>query len=224
MIVSILTGFAAGAIHVVGGVDHLVAMAPGAMRKPRAALRNGLAWGLGHSAGVLFLSLVAILIKDLAHIERMSSWAEFTVGMSLLVVGVMAVRTSLGLDIHTHEHVHRNGLNHEHVHVHVHMRGEHMHARHPHASTSLGLLHGLAGASHLLAVMPALALPPMGAFAYLLAYLLGSVVAMGSVVVALSMATFRAGRRLVPVLFGLTGGLSIVTGCVWIQKTSIQIF
>ena len=73
MLISIITGIAAGSIHVVGGVDHLVAMAPLAIRNPRIAFRNGMSWGVGHSAGVLLLSSIAILLKDLAHIEKMSS-------------------------------------------------------------------------------------------------------------------------------------------------------
>ena len=52
MLISVLTGFAAGAVHVVSGADHMVAMAPSSVRKPRVALINGLAWGIGHSAGI----------------------------------------------------------------------------------------------------------------------------------------------------------------------------
>ncbi|MCP4973680.1 MAG: hydantoin utilization protein A [Prochlorococcus sp.] len=221
MLISILTGFAAGALHVLGGVDHLVAMAPTAMRQPGTAMRSGLAWGLGHSTGVLVLSTVAILVKDFAHLERMSSWAEFSVGLALLVVGAMAIRTALGLDIHTHQHNHRDGHAHEHVHLHI--RGRHKHGRHPHAASSLGLLHGLAGASHLLAVIPALALPPLGALAYLATYLIGSIAAMGAVVALISQATLRVGQRALPLLVGSAGGLSIITGFFWLQKTSFQI-
>ena len=65
MLISVITGVAAGALHVVGGADHLVAMAPSGIRRPRSALKNGLAWGIGHSTGVLILSSFAILIKDL---------------------------------------------------------------------------------------------------------------------------------------------------------------
>ncbi|MDP6193374.1 MAG: hydantoin utilization protein A [Prochlorococcus sp.] len=221
MLISILTGFAAGALHVLGGVDHLVAMAPTAMRQPGTAMRSGLAWGLGHSTGVLVLSTVAILVKDFAHLERMSSWAEFSVGLALLVVGAMAIRTALGLDIHTHQHNHRDGHAHEHVHLHI--RGRHKHGHHPHAASSLGLLHGLAGASHLLAVIPALALPPLGALAYLATYLIGSIAAMGAVVALISQATLRVGQRALPLLVGSAGGLSIITGFFWLQKTSFQI-
>ncbi len=217
MLISIITGIAAGAIHVVGGVDHLVAMAPVATRHPRTALRNGLAWGLGHSAGVLLLSTLAILVKDLAHIERMSSFAEFSVGIALLVVGVIAIRTSLGLNIHVHEHNHGNGCAHEHIHLHF--RGRQKHNRHPHASTSLGVLHGLAGASHLLAVVPALALPPIGAFGYMAAYLLGSIATMGAFLVAISLATMRAGQRALPLIVRFAGGLSVLTGLFWLHNS-----
>ena len=146
MLISLLAGFSAGAIHVVGGADHLVAMAPASLRRPGAALKAGLAWGLGHSTGVLCLSAIAIVVKDLAHIEQMSSWAEFIVGVALLVVGVLAIRNSLGLYIHTHRH--RHGSEHAHEHVHLHLRGHtpharQLHTRHPHAASSLGLLHGL---------------------------------------------------------------------------------
>ena len=117
MLISIATGIIAGAIHVLGGVDHLVGMAPAGLRNPRVALRDGLAWGLGHSSGVLLLSMVAIFAKDLVYLQRMSSWAEFSVGIVLLIVGGLAVKTSLGLRIHTHAHNHFDGHVHEHIHL-----------------------------------------------------------------------------------------------------------
>ena len=102
MLISVLTGFAAGAVHVISGADHMVAMAPSAIQKPREALIDGLGWGVGHSAGVLILSLLAILAKDLINIELMSSYAEFLVGISLLIVGFLAIRTSLKAVSYTH--------------------------------------------------------------------------------------------------------------------------
>ena len=223
MLISILTGFAAGAVHVVGGADHLVAMAPFSLRQPMAALRAGLAWGAGHSLGVVVLALTAIGFKDLIHVEAMSSWAEFLVGVALLVVGVLAIRTAFGLELHTHEHRHDAGAS-THQHLHLHVRGQSNHRRHAHAASGLGLLHGLAGASHLIAVIPALALPPLGALAYLLAYLAGSIAAMAAVVVVVSLVTLKSSARLLPALVGLTGGLSIVTGVIWLEKTSSVVF
>ncbi len=217
MLISILTGFLAGALHVLGGADHLVAMAPGALRTPAASLKGGLAWGVGHSAGVLLLSVLAIVLKDLTKVERMSSWAELFVGLTLLLVGALAIRNSLGLDIHSHNHKHGNGHIHEHVHVHFH--GQQKHSRHTHAATGLGLLHGLAGASHLLAAFPALALPLHGALAYMASYLFGSFFAMITVVLTISLATLKLSKGVLPLFLGFAGGLSIVTGVFWLQKT-----
>ncbi len=218
MLISILTGLVAGSIHVVGGADHIAAMAPVILRDQRVALRNGLAWGLGHSSGVLILSVIAILAKDLVHIQAMSSVAEFIVGIALLIVGALAIRTSFGVNIHAHSHSHRDGRAHEHIHFHL--RGHQRHARHTHAATSLGVLHGLAGASHFLAVLPALALPPLGALLYMAAYLFGSILSMGVFTLILSRATMRISQRSFPLVIGFAGGVSIATGLVWIQKTA----
>ena len=222
MLISVLTGFAAGAVHVVSGADHMVAMAPSAMRKPRLALIDGLSWGVGHSAGVLILSILGILAKDLINIDLMSSYAEFLVGISLLIVGFIAIRTSLRVNIHMHQHMH--GEHKPHEHFHFHSLGNKLHGRHNHAATGLGVLHGFAGASHLVAIIPALALPLVGALAYLCAYLLGSVIAMGCVVLGISFAVNKANKMFYPFLMRSIGGLSIVIGIFWLQKTSILTF
>ena len=121
--------------------------------------------GIGHSAGVLILSILGILAKDLINIELMSSYAEFLVGISLLIVGGVAIRTSLKVNIHMHQHIHGEEATHKHFHFHS--LGNKLHRSHTHAATGLGVLHGFAGASHLVAVIPALALPLFGALAYL---------------------------------------------------------
>ena len=221
MLINVLTGFAAGAVHVVSGADHMIAMAPSAIRKPRVALMDGLAWGVGHSAGVLILSLLGILARDLINIELMSSYAEFLVGVSLLIVGALAIRTSLRVNIHMHQHMH--GEEKPHKHFHFHSLGNKLHRSHTHAATGLGILHGFAGASHLVAIIPALALPLVGALIYLFAYLLGSVFAMGCVVLGISFAANKANQKFYPFLMRSIGGLSIVTGLFWLQKTNILI-
>ena len=222
MLISVITGFAAGAVHVVSGADHMVAMAPSSVRKPTVALIDGLAWGIGHSAGVLILSILGILAKDLINIELMSSYAEFLVGISLLIVGLLAIRTSLKVNIHMHQHMH--GEENYHNHFHFHSLGKKIHKSHTHAATGLGVLHGFAGASHLVAIIPALALPLFGALAYLFAYLLGSVFAMGCVVLGISFAVKKANKMFYPFLMRSIGALSIVTGIFWLQKTSILTF
>ena len=221
MLIGISTGIVAGALHVVSGADHLVAMTPSALQNPKSAFRNSLAWGLGHSFGVIGLSIIAIVAKDLVKIDQMSTFAEFSVGMALIVVGFLTIRASLGLDIHSHKHHHENANKHNHIHLHF--LGRKRHQRHTHAAAGLGVLHGLAGTSHLLAVIPALALPPVGAIFYIVAYLLASVTTMGLFVGLISYATLRIGRKALPLIFAGAGGVSVVMGLVWLHKTTIYI-
>ena len=212
------TGLIAGIIHVIGGADHLIAMAPSSITNPKLALKNGLSWGLGHSSGVAILSILAIFVKDIAHLSKLSYFAEFLVGISLLIIGSIAIKNSFKFNIHTHQHEHNNGISHKHFHYHK--SRDKRHNRHSHALTSLGILHGLAGGAHLIAVIPALALPMQEAFAYLIAYLIGSTIIMIFFTYLISLSTMKAGQTIIKKLFGFAGGISFAMGLFWIQKST----
>ena len=214
----ISTGLVAGVIHVISGADHLIAMAPSSITSPRVALKNGLSWGLGHSSGVFLLSILAICFKDLASLNKFSYFAEFLVGISLLVIGVIAIKNSIEFNIHSHSHKHNNGISHKHLHYHNNSNKNHN--RHSHALASLGILHGIAGGSHLLAVIPALALPVQDAFAYLLAYLIGSLLVMSVFTYLISISTFNVSQITIKRLIAFAGGLSFSMGLFWVQKSS----
>jgi hypothetical protein len=47
---------------------------------------------------------------------------------------------------------------------------------------------------------------------------------MAAVVSTLSFLTLRSGARMLPLLVGCTGALSIATGAFWLQKTSAVVF
>ena len=81
-----------------------------------------------------------------------------------------------------HEHDHDGET---HFHVHAHGRSEsRVHSKksghvHTHAAFGIGTLHGLAGSSHFLAIIPSLAMPSTTlAVAYLALYGVGTVLAM----------------------------------------------
>jgi len=219
MLDSVWTGFCLGTLHVVSGPDHMVAMAPSALAKPKVALKDGLAWGIGHSAGVLILSVFGLLAKGLFDIEKVSNVAEIFVGITLLVIGGLAIKTSFRVKIHEHKHKHQDGI--QHKHFHFHSFGNSLMRSQTHASAGIGVLHGFAGTSHLLAVIPAFALSFTGALAYLFSYLIGSVFAMGCVVLGISFAAKKANKSFYPFLMRFIGGLSIVLGIYWLQLTSI---
>ena len=218
----ILTGILAGLIHVLSGADHLIAMAPSAINSPKIALKNSFSWGLGHSSGVVLLTVLAIFIKDITPLKNFSNIAELLVGISLLFVGVYAIKNSFQLSIHTHSHKHENGIAHRHYHFH--MKEQKNNYNHSHALTGIGLLHGIAGGSHFLAILPALALSLTNAFAYLISYLIGSLISMNLFTCLISFTTLNTGQKFIKRLIAFAGGLSFSMGLFWIQKSTALFF
>lgn len=145
---------AASVAHVFTGPDHLAAVAPLAVAKPARAWAVGAWWGVGHGLGVVALGVLTQVLFDGVQASSLSGWCEVAVGVLLVVLGIRALRWR---DDVTHAHRHR----------------------HEHGALGFGLLHGAAGGSHLLVALPALALAPTHAAVYLVAYLIGAVVAMG---------------------------------------------
>ena len=211
-------GLSAGIIHVVSGADHLVAMAPSSITNPKSALKNGLSWGIGHSSGIIILSILAIFIRDIIPLERFSSFAEFFVGISLLIIGVIAIRNSRNFGIHSHQHEHNNGITHKHYHYH---QNKNLHNKNAHALTGLGLLHGIAGGSHLVPLIFVITIPDIqGAILYLFSYLMGSLVIMSFFTYLISISILKFGRNQLKSLIAYAGGISFSVGIFWIQKST----
>lgn len=212
---ALLTGFAAGALHVFSGPDHLAALAPLALQSRRSALRVGAMWGLGHGVGVVGLGALAALARGFIAPERASGVAELLVGGVLVLLGIRAMARAGGLVVHAHEHAHEGA----HAHPHVHFSGqEHSHAGHTHAAFGVGVLHGAAGASHLFGVLPALALSSADAVGYLVAYLVAAVGAMGAFGALLG-ALGRRGPLAMRRLLTASGAAATLVGVAWIGSS-----
>ena len=157
-----LAGLVAGAVHVLSGPDHLAAIAPYAVADKARSWRTGVRWGLGHSAGVLGVGLLVLLTRQVIPVEALSARSELGVGLVLVGIGIWGIRVAL---------LRRDGRPWG-------TRQRHVHGR---AAFAVGTLHGLAGSSHLLGILPALALlSDAVASSYLLCFGTGSVVAMGT--------------------------------------------
>jgi hypothetical protein len=153
-----LAGLLAGFLHVLSGPDHLAAIAPYAVEGKTRAWKTGVRWGIGHSTGVLAVGLMALLARHALPIEALSAWAEHAVGVVLLGIGACGLHKALALRSHD--------------------ASSHNHGR---KAFAVGTVHGLAGSSHLVGVIPALALPTdFAAAAYLALFSTGSVAAMGT--------------------------------------------
>ena len=143
---------------------------------------------MGHSSGVLLVGLAFLQLREAWPADFFSAWAERIVGVALIGIGLWGLRKSLSDRVHAHEHVHEGQ---RHVHIHAHgTETSHRHEEdgpkprapahiHTHAAFAVGTLHGLAGSSHLLGVVPAMAFPTKAeGAAYLVAYGVGTVLAM----------------------------------------------
>jgi hypothetical protein len=211
-----LTGALAGLFHVLAGPDHLAAVAPLAVDRRRRGWLAGWTWGVGHTSGVVVVALLAVLLRDaLPPIDRISAWSERLVGTALIIVGFWALGRSARIQPKPHVH---GAFPHDHLHV---QSGPHWLRRlgHVHASFCLGVLHGVAGSSHFLGVLPALALPTRSAaVAYIAAFGIGTIAAMTAFAAAISLAarSTQPHHRLHRALMAGAAVLAIVVGGIWL--------
>lgn len=209
-------GLAAGAVHVLMGADHLAAVAPLAAGSRGRAWRAGFRWGMGHAGGVGIVAVAAMTLREAVPVEAMSHWSERVVGATLIAIGVWAL-ASMARSLHgrriAHGEIHtHDDLTHGHVHAHE--------GRPERAALAVGLLHGTAGAAHVLGILPALALPSAAAAtAYLIAFGAGTVVAMtayAALIGAMERRFAHAGSNAWAGLMGTCGAASVVVGVFWL--------
>jgi hypothetical protein len=220
MILAPVLGLAAGFIHVLTGPDHLGAIAPLAVSKRQGAWAIGVRWGLGHSLGVVALGLVAALLGKRLSLDpeiaggALSDGSERAVGLMLLAIAAWGFwrlrRQDDGAETRAHAHL---------------PDGSHPPeasgpgATRPYAPYAIGLLHGCAGGTHLLAILVVLAFPTLaGVLAYLGAFVVGSVTAMALFAGGMGWLAAKRGaspahlRRLVTASLVVTSGI----GCWWL--------
>jgi sulfite exporter TauE/SafE len=219
--ISILAGGVAGLIHVLSGPDHLAAVAPISLQSRDKSWKTGFRWGLGHASGVVFVGVLSLLLRELLPINFLSSVAERLVGVALIGIGIWGLRKVTTNHVHTHEHVH-DGERHVHVHVHQHghQKQEEKPHGHKHAAFAVGTLHGFAGSSHFLGVLPALAFSSrLESIGYLTAFGAGTVFAMAlfSLVVGLMAKRFSIeGSFAYRSLMGVCSVVAIAVGGYWL--------
>lgn len=160
----------------------------------------GFRWGAGHGLAVL-LAGGLLLATGLRWPDGWDAWGEAAVGVMLVGVGLWALRRARKLHFHPpeghgdHAHLHGHGSrvegrgssgpDHGHHHAHPHGRG----------ITGIGLVHGLAGTSAVVALVPVTLMDrPLVGVAYLVAFGLGTVVAMTAFALAAAAAMHRAGQ------------------------------
>lgn len=226
----VATAFVLGLAHAVDA-DHAMAVSTFVSGRPAwpLAVRFGLRWGIGHSISVLAVG-TALLVSGFTIPAAFDLWAERLVGVMLIGIGGWALWSRRKL------HVHQPGSHGDHAHIHLHPDAapahEHAHdrpapAEHHHhgrrSVTLVGLLHGLAGTSGALALIPVTLLGDWKVgLAYLLAFCGGVTLGMASFALMLAVAITRAtgqsvrwGRRIAA---GIAIG-SVATGMFWLVRS-----
>lgn len=198
-----LTGLLLGCWHVVSGPDHLAAISTLATMSDdrRAGTRVGLAWGIGHASGVWLVGLLLLALGSLLPLDLVGAWSERLVGLAIIAVGVWGLVRSRGeLERATSKHVHGTG-----------------------SALGIGLIHGVAGSSHLYGVLPALALGAGERVSYLIGFGVGSIVAMGLFAGMLALLVGRLAGSRERVRRGVSlgaCGVAIVIGTAWVVGAS----
>lgn len=148
-------GFVLGLRHALDP-DHLVAVST-IVSEHKSVARSSLVgafWGLGHTASLLALSVVILLLRASIS-EHIALWMEIPVALMLIALGAATTLRAMrerGLRIHSHTHAHEQ-ISPPHTHIHIHTGEEHSHRhrlfRFGRRPFVVGMVHGLAGSAAL---------------------------------------------------------------------------
>jgi len=210
-------GLAAGLVHVLTGPDHLTAVAPLTAARAAPGWRVGAAWGVGHSFGVAALAAIAIAASGWLRPEWVAAVSERLIGVVLVGVGCWGIARAFARWTASREHRHGDTA-HSHAHWRVPGReGGSGGVLHSHAPLWIGALHGLAGGTHLLGALAALALPVGPALVFLGGFAAGTVGGMTAFTAAVGrMSLALPGRLAAQALLGAVSAASVAVGAVWL--------
>ena len=210
-------GFILGLRHALDS-DHLAAVSTVLAERPswRASGLVGLSWGVGHTAVLLFVGAIVLVLR-VPIPEPVAVAAEGLVGLMLVVLGALLGMKLIRERWHLHHHDH-DGSSHVHFHSHRHSPA-HSHAhwwRESLRPLCIGMAHGLAGSAALLLLVVASADSVMDGLLYIAVFGCGSILGMMLIGVTLSlpvMWSLRIGRPLFLAVQGLASLGSIALGC-----------
>ena len=237
--VALGTAFLLGLAHAIE-IDHMIAVTAFVSTRPklRAAAGFGLRWGVGHSLAVFVVGGI-LVATGLRWPEGYDRLGETLVGVLLVAVGVWAMRRARKLHLHPPE---EHG-DHAHLHAHAHPHEPHAHDHHGHEAhahpptghhhhheghgahrgmTLVGMMHGLAGTSAVVALVPVTLMDrKLVGLGYLGAFGLGTVLAMMAYAMVAAVAFQRASAASLGwgrALGRFVGVGSIVVGVWWVWR------
>jgi ABC-type nickel/cobalt efflux system permease component RcnA len=233
----LMTALMLGFLHALE-VDHMIAVTTFVTGRPALgdAARFGFRWGVGHSAAVMIFGGV-LLVTGIKWPDHYDALGEGLVGAMLIGLGLWALHSGRVLHLHPpeqhgdHAHLHVHGHahdGHDHPHEpprreeHVHHDGHDHRHHHGHGVTLVGLLHGLAGSSAVVALLPVTLIGRLDVgFAYLLVFGVGVTAGMVCYALVAALAIRRAAARSVALGRRLTqavGVAGVVVGAWWVSR------
>lgn len=190
MATALLLGAGSGALHAVTGPDHVLSLGPVALRRTRGSWRVGMAWGLGHALGTLVLAVPALVVAGLVHVPALAAWGDRLAGVALIGTAAWSWRA-----------MRRRA------------EGE-PDGRNP---VLVGLVHGMTGAGSLVLVLPVLLTGSTGrSLAFLVAFAVGSTLAMAGLTAAIARVGARLEGRVVARLQRAMVAASLALGAAWV--------
>jgi hypothetical protein len=217
-------GFFLGMRHATDA-DHVIAVTTIVTRQRdvMAAAVTGLLWGVGHTLTIVAVGS-AIILANLAIPHRVGTGMELSVGVMLIVLGMLNVAafrnfgpgswrkasTAGSRQIHTHAHSHG-----DYVHSHPHGHAPEVHPHRPDQTPLaaldrrfnrlwlyrsarplvVGVVHGLAGSAAVTLLVVAAVRDPAWAIGYLLVFGFGTIAGMMLITMSIASAFRLAGGR-----------------------------
>lgn len=225
-------GFLLGLRHAFEA-DHAAAVAALASQSAsvRETVRQGVAWGIGHSLTLLVFCSVVYSLEAVVP-ERVAQGLEAAVGVMLIGLGLDVWRKLRRERFHVHFHEHDSGAAHIHFHAH---RNEVDHARlvhrHPHRipyrALLVGFMHGMAGSAALILLTVHTTVSVAEGLTYIALFGCGSIVGMAllSILIAVPL---RQSARHMKWAYGelqvVIAGVSIFIGASMIYLGSSLLF
>lgn len=160
-ITAISTGMISSFTHVVTGPDHLAAVTPMSVQNNRIAWRIGIAWGIGHLTGIAVIGGLFLLFKEDIPLEAISAYSEKLVAWILIGIGLLGfykISKNQSSNIPEITGNSRDQLFY---------------------SFGIGIVHGLAGVSHFILLLPILSFKSeLIGMLYLFGFAMGTISAM----------------------------------------------
>jgi sulfite exporter TauE/SafE len=206
MLIYLLTGLAASSLHVISGPDHLAAVTPLAIENKRKSWLVGFSWGLGHTIGVFIIGILFLMFRDVIPVEIISGYSEQIVGVLLILIGLWIFYRIFSKKPGRKTETKKNDV---------------------WTALGIGVVHGVAGVSHLIGILPSLALPTKADSAsYIIGFGLGTIITMVaySAIMGL-MSQSAAQRNQKKLLLGIRlagSSAAVLVGIFWIFHSSIH--